>query len=114
MTDTQLSLKMAGAPTPAEPDVNSQMLAPPAGWPEPPAVEAYHGVFGAIIEKLAPNTEADPVAILAQLLVASAPRSVPAPTSKSKRPAITPPSSCCSPATAPSHAKALRSITSRA
>ena len=70
MTDTQLSLKMAGAPTPAEPDVNSQMLAPPAGWPEPPAVEAYHGVFGAIIEKLAPNTEADPVAILAQLLVA--------------------------------------------
>jgi hypothetical protein len=27
-------------------------------------------VFGAIIEKLAPHTEADPVAILAQLLVA--------------------------------------------
>ncbi|HZE06060.1 MAG TPA: hypothetical protein VE127_12595, partial [Solirubrobacteraceae bacterium] len=46
------------------------MIPAPAGWPAPPAPAAYHGVFGAIIEKLAPNTEADPVAILAQLLVA--------------------------------------------
>jgi hypothetical protein len=70
VTDAQLSLQTTQAPEPADPDAQSQILAPPPGWPETPAVEAYHGVFGAIIEKLAPNTEADPVAILAQLLVA--------------------------------------------
>jgi hypothetical protein len=59
VTDSQLSLRMTEATTPADPDAQSQMLAPPAGWPEPPTAEAYHGVFGAIIEKLAPNTEAD-------------------------------------------------------
>ena len=53
-----------------EPADTGQLVPAPAGWPEPPTVEAYHGVFGAIINKLAPNTEADPVAILAQLLVA--------------------------------------------
>ena len=45
-------------------------LAAPAGWPAPPGQVAYHGLPGAIVEKIAPNTEADPVAILAQLLVA--------------------------------------------
>ena len=67
MTD-QLSLQ-AGEPD--APDAEgSGMIPAPVGWPAPPAPAAYHGVFGAIIEKLAPNTEADPVAILAQLLVA--------------------------------------------
>ena len=46
-------------------------IPPPAGWPEPPAAAAYHGVCGEIVSKLAPETEADPVAILAQLLVAA-------------------------------------------
>jgi hypothetical protein len=45
-------------------------LAAPAGWPEPPAPDAFHGLAGAIVEKIAPHTEADPVAILTQLLVA--------------------------------------------
>jgi len=42
----------------------------PDGWPAPPDPAAYHGLAGAIVERLAPNTEADPVAILTQLLIA--------------------------------------------
>jgi hypothetical protein len=42
----------------------------PADWPEPPAADAFQGLPGAIVEKIAPHTEADPVAILTQLLVA--------------------------------------------
>ena len=45
-------------------------LPAPAGWPRPPADEAFHGLPGAIVAKIAPNTEGDPVAILTQLLVA--------------------------------------------
>ena len=45
-------------------------LPAPAGWPAAPDQAAYHGLPGAIVAKIAPNTEADPVAILAQLLVA--------------------------------------------
>ena len=45
-------------------------LSAPDGWPAPPDPAAYHGLAGAIVERLAPNTEADPVAILTQLLVA--------------------------------------------
>jgi hypothetical protein len=41
----------------------------PAGWPAAPAKDAFHGLPGAIVEKIAPNTEGDPVAILTQLLV---------------------------------------------
>jgi len=71
VTDRQLSLQVAQPDKPAAPDADGCGLIPaPADWPGPLAAAAYHGVFGAIIEKLAPNTEADPVAILAQLLVA--------------------------------------------
>jgi len=45
-------------------------LPAPAGWPSPPGQAAYHGLPGAIVQKIAPHTEADPIAILAQLLVA--------------------------------------------
>ena len=45
-------------------------LPAPEGWPAPPGQPAYHGLPGAIVAKIAPNTEADPVAILTQLLVA--------------------------------------------
>jgi hypothetical protein len=47
----------------------SLTLVVPADWPAPPAADAFHGLPGAIVEKIAPHTEADPVAILAQLLV---------------------------------------------
>lgn len=41
----------------------------PADWPAPPDPGAYHGLPGAIVAKIAPHTEADPAAILVQLLV---------------------------------------------
>jgi hypothetical protein len=49
--------------------VNKTPLLPaPAGWPAPPAGPAWWGTAGAIAETIAPHTEADPVAILAQTL----------------------------------------------
>jgi hypothetical protein len=46
-------------------------LPAPPGWPDPPAPAAWQGLAGQIVEALAPHTEADPIAILAQLLVAA-------------------------------------------
>jgi hypothetical protein len=45
-------------------------LAVPDGFPAPPAAAAYHGLAGEIVQAIAPHTEADPAAILGQLLVA--------------------------------------------
>ena len=42
---------------------------PPADWPAPPGHAAYHGLPGQIVARIAPHTEADPAAILVQLLV---------------------------------------------
>jgi len=42
----------------------------PADWPAPPQAAVYHGLAGEIVSTIAPHTEADPVAILSQLLVA--------------------------------------------
>lgn len=39
-------------------------------WPDPPAPEAFHGLAGDIVRAIEPHTEADPVALLAQFLVA--------------------------------------------
>jgi len=47
-----------------------EILPAPVGWPEPPGPAAYHGLAGDIVGTLAPHTEADPVAVLVQLLVA--------------------------------------------
>ncbi len=55
-------------PPPDEPDHDE--LPVPDGFPAPPARAAYHGIAGQIVDAIAPHTEADPVAILAQLLVA--------------------------------------------
>jgi len=46
-----------------------RILAAPAQWPTPPEPPAWAGLAGAIAETIAPATEADPVAILVQLLV---------------------------------------------
>jgi hypothetical protein len=51
-----------------EPPAGIVLPAPP-GWPAPPGDAAYHGLLGEIVRRLEPETEADPVAILAQLLV---------------------------------------------
>jgi hypothetical protein len=56
-------------PPPEEPDDDGR-LAAPERFPTPPAPAVYHGLAGHIIDRVAPHTEADPVAILAQLLVA--------------------------------------------
>jgi Protein of unknown function (DUF3987) len=47
-----------------------KILPAPVGWPDPPAPAAYHGLAGEIVGAIAPHTEADPVAVLVQLLVA--------------------------------------------
>ncbi|MGH2871279.1 MAG: hypothetical protein ACRDL5_02330, partial [Solirubrobacteraceae bacterium] len=55
---------------PSQPDEppGGIVLPAPAGWPAPPAPAAYHGLLGEIVRRLEPETEADPVAILCQLL----------------------------------------------
>jgi len=45
-------------------------LTVPGGWPAPPTADAFHGLAGRITRAVEPQTEADPVAVLAQLLVA--------------------------------------------
>jgi hypothetical protein len=56
---------------PDDPQPNGELtLEPPDGWPAPPAPAAYHGLAGEIVHVISPQTEADPVAILSQLLVA--------------------------------------------
>ncbi|MGH2927658.1 MAG: DUF3987 domain-containing protein, partial [Solirubrobacteraceae bacterium] len=47
----------------------AELLPAPAGWPATPDRAVYHDLLGEIVTRIAPHTEADPVAILAQLLV---------------------------------------------
>jgi hypothetical protein len=54
----------------ADPPPCPVLLAAPPGWPAPPGPAAYHGLAGEIVRALEPETEADPVAILTQLLIA--------------------------------------------
>jgi hypothetical protein len=55
---------------PEDPEpADSTLLAPPAGWPAPPDPAVYHELLGEIVNQIVPHTEADPVAILTQLLV---------------------------------------------
>ena len=72
MSDQTVSLFDQDAPAsdPATGQPAGTTLPTPASWPAPLDRAAYHGLPGAIVAKIAPNTEADPVAILAQLLVA--------------------------------------------
>ena len=39
-------------------------------WPDPVDEAAYHGLAGEIVREIEPHSEADPVAILSQVLVA--------------------------------------------
>jgi len=49
---------------------NRLALPVPEDWPAPPQAAVYHGLVGEIVSTIAPETEADPVAILSQLLIA--------------------------------------------
>jgi len=68
MTDWVLPLPLQ--PTEDPEPACARTLAPPEGWPKAPAPVAYHELLGEIVTTLAPHTEADPIAILTQLLVA--------------------------------------------
>lgn len=48
---------------------NSETDLPAPNWPEPLRLAAYHGLAGEIVQTIEPHTEADPAAILVQLLV---------------------------------------------
>jgi len=52
------------------PRAGDSLLAAPAGWPAPPDPIVYHELIGEIVNTISPHTEADPVALLTQLLVA--------------------------------------------
>jgi hypothetical protein len=54
---------------PPDPPADATVLAPPPGWPAAPDGAVYHELPGEIVNRIAPHTEADPVAILTQLLV---------------------------------------------
>ncbi len=54
---------------PDDQPVGSGLLPAPAGWPTPPGEAVYHELLGEIVNTISPHTEADPVAILTQLLV---------------------------------------------
>ncbi|HUL46767.1 MAG TPA: hypothetical protein VLV25_06690 [Steroidobacteraceae bacterium] len=69
MTATVTLFDAAQAPAPAS-ELHGRLLPAPPGWPAPPGPAAYHGLLGEIVRRLEPETEADPVAIIAQLLVA--------------------------------------------
>jgi len=70
MTDRALPLPLLDQPPPGDQPPDAAALPPPAGWPAPPAPAVYHELLGEIVRRIAPHTEADPVAILTQLLVA--------------------------------------------
>lgn len=47
----------------------TRMVPPPEGWPEELAAAAFHGIAGKIVRAIEPHTEADPNAVLIQLLI---------------------------------------------
>jgi hypothetical protein len=53
----------------SEVDVDTTPVDP---WPEPIAADAYHGIAGEIVRMIEPHSEADPAALLVQLLAATA------------------------------------------
>jgi hypothetical protein len=63
-----VTLSLLDEPENQEPDDGT--LKPPEGWPAPPRSAVYHGLAGEIVHTISPHAEADPVAILSQLLVA--------------------------------------------
>ena len=69
---TERALSLLEQPSQADDAQRTGELAlpAPAGWPLAPDPAAYHGLAGEIVQAIAPHTEADPVAILSQLMIA--------------------------------------------
>jgi hypothetical protein len=66
-----MTLSLLDQPQDPEPaPADTAVLPAPAGWPSPPPPAVYHELLGEIVARITPHTEADPVAILTQLLVA--------------------------------------------
>ena len=49
---------------------NSSQKFASSDWPAPPTKDAFHGVAGGFVEIVSPHSEADPVALLIQFLIA--------------------------------------------
>jgi hypothetical protein len=49
---------------------HTSLVSPSSNWPEAPSEDAFQGLPGRIVRTLEPHTEADPVAVLSQLLIA--------------------------------------------
>ncbi len=64
-----MTLSLLDQPEEPSPAETAALLPAPAGWPAPPEAAVYHELLGEIVHRIAPHTEADPVAILTQLLV---------------------------------------------
>ncbi|MGH2862078.1 MAG: DUF3987 domain-containing protein [Solirubrobacteraceae bacterium] len=69
MTDRVMPLSLLDQPPDDDQLVGTELLPVPAGWPAAPDPAVYHELLGEIVTRIAPHTEADPVAILTQLLV---------------------------------------------
>jgi hypothetical protein len=66
-----VTLSLLDQPPDGDPRPGDALTLPvPEGWPAPPEPAVYHGLCGEIVQTIAPETEADPVAILSQLMVA--------------------------------------------
>jgi hypothetical protein len=61
--------KPAAKPQPTSANAED-IFAEPVPWPKPLADAAYHGLAGEIVRAIEPHSEADPVALVVQLLVA--------------------------------------------
>jgi len=64
-----VTLSLLDQPDEDPPPSGALTLPVPDGWPAPPQPAVYHGLAGEIVNTIAPETEADPIAILSQLLV---------------------------------------------
>src|SRR5262249_36413373 len=64
-------LRGAGPPAEAVPPDDDDDTAPieTRPWPDPPEAVVYHGLAGDIVRTIAPQSEADPLGLLAQFLV---------------------------------------------
>lgn len=59
---------LAHAKSDAGPENYANITPPPLGWPPPLAEAAYYGLAGDFVRLVEPHSEADPVALLAQIL----------------------------------------------